>query len=619
MQHEIQPNVPVIPGFTMLAKIGEGGMGSVYLARATDTHHQVAIKLLHDPTLTSKAERHARFEREARVMALAKHPNIVAVLDHGSVGGLDYLIMEHVPGQTLKEEIAESAPLTPIRTSEILGGIVAALACLHDQRIVHRDLKPGNILFDSDGQVKLTDFGISGSVDELGQITVTGQFVGSLDYIAPEQRSRLRVDERADQFALAVITYEMLTGKRPVGTYKAPSKINLQLNRAVDPIVARALEEDPDDRYPNVTDFEDALRGALTRSSSRRRVGTLIALYAGVLVALVWGWGSFFGTSSDVPGGNADGTGSMATSKAPQGKQAASTDPVVDDKALAAKARADKKTQAKQIAEWVRIADEHLASGDPSKLEAATKALDTAISMDDSDPNLFLRRAMAHKFNRMFQLALNDLATVRKLAPKDPDGWLGAGSIYLHLKDYDKAIELLTNALDLEEEFPEIHAWRGWAYHGQKKDTLALDDLRRAIELDGNCDLAYRWLGLICVGREEFEEALENFNQCLRINPNSRYNHYSVALILAESPHKKLRDGKAAVRHAKRANELTNYRVWRYLRVLAAAHAEAGDLDAAITHCARALRLAPENQVEQVERRLNRYKKKRADQRVPPR
>jgi serine/threonine protein kinase len=601
LSHVHEMCVPAIPGFEILSKLGEGGMGTVYLAREIVSDREVAIKLLTATPDTTDAESQARFARETRVMTQVSHPNVVAVIGNGSVDGRDYLVMEYVDGRSLRDVLTESGAFSPPAASEVLDGIAAALSCLHEQSIVHRDLKPGNILLERDGRVKLTDFGLSAPVAELGDITGTNQFVGSFDYMAPEQRTRLPLDERADQFSLAVIAYEMLTGKRPVGTYKSPSSINPRLSRGVDPVIARALEEDPDDRYPTVERFIGLLRVALSRVSRRRRTAIVSGAYAAVLVSLIWVWepifGSFFESGADPNG--------VVRHEVPEvsNKPGLATDP---NPPTAAK---------KDSVNWGKIADDRLAEG---KLEAATKALDEAIKLDKSDPNLFRRRALVHKFNDMFQLALDDLLTARMLDPTFVDAWVGAASIHVNLNNYAEAVELLDEAISKDPSLATAFAWRGWAYHGLRRDDRALEDLEHAIKLDSDCGIAYQWRGFLAKRRRDWVNTgrdYAHFARCHAEDPNA---HRLLASFLALCPDRKHRDGRRAVEHAKRACILTNYQSWTMLRVLASSHAQAGELTEAIDCCEKARKLAPENQRRRLKDQKKSYEKRLAAKGVTP-
>ena len=536
-------------------------MGTVFRARETASEREVAIKLLATPAGATAMENRTRFEREKRVMKQVSHDNVVAVIDDGSVDGRDFLVLEYIEGCSLREALTESGMPTPARALAILDGIAAALGCLHAQSIVHRDLKPGNILVDRDGRVKLTDFGISSPVAELGDITATNQFVGSLDYMAPEQRTRLPIDERADQYALAVIAYELLTGKRPVGTFRPPSTVNKRLSPAVDPVIARALEEDPDDRYASVVQFVEALRGGLAKTSRRQRVMLLVGMQAVIVVAVILGWDSFaamFGSTTPV-----------------------STNRLTDQ------------PTARPFVPWVEMADQRLAEGN---LEGATKALDEAIRLDAENADLFHRRALVHKRNEMFQLSLNDLASARALDPTLADAWVGAASIHVNLKNYEEAIAVLDEAIAQDALMATAFAWRGWAHHGMQRDDLALADLEHAIELDRDCGIAYQWRGSLEKARKDWPAVGRDYAEFARCHPEDPNAHRLLASFLALCNDNSLRDGKRAVYHATRACELTQWQSWAALRMLAYAQTEAGDLEAAIASCKQAYELAPENQ-----------------------
>jgi serine/threonine-protein kinase len=260
-------------------------MGEVYRAQETATRRVVAIKFLATGFASANQEARQRFEREGRVMAQVTHPNVVTLLARGHTNGQDYLVMELIVGTCLRELMCSGKPMDPRQVLPLLEGIVQGLACLHEQGIVHRDLKPENVLIDCRGLVKLTDFGISASVAELGSLTRTGEVVGTLDYMAPEQRHRLPVDARADQFALAVMVYEMLTGRLPLGRFKPASAWNAQVNAEADAALTRALSHDPDERFPTVPAFATALAEGFA-SPLRWRRSMTIAGAVGLLLFL---------------------------------------------------------------------------------------------------------------------------------------------------------------------------------------------------------------------------------------------------------------------------------------------------------------------------------------------
>lgn len=251
-----------IPGYTLGRRLGKGGMASVYSAVQNSTNRLVAIKVL-PPAYSANPDLVLRFERESRMLAALTHPNIVQILDRGRSGNISYLVMEYILGWTLKDRL-EAEPLGAGEAREILTRTGEAIQYCHDQGLVHRDLKPGNIMLTDHGEVKVTDFGISGLLRRLGDLTEQGAMIGTPQYVAPEQlRDGSRVDPRADQYALAVIAYEMLTNALPVGAFETPSSLNPSIPREVDAILRKALAPNPADRFRSVREFVHEFRRAL--------------------------------------------------------------------------------------------------------------------------------------------------------------------------------------------------------------------------------------------------------------------------------------------------------------------------------------------------------------------
>ncbi|HTT09183.1 MAG TPA: serine/threonine-protein kinase [Gammaproteobacteria bacterium] len=221
-----------IPGYNILKPIGIGGMATAYLAVQTSLQRQVVLKVLHSTEATTE-ESVERFIKEGRILASLNHPNIITIHDIGMADKLVYLSMEFVEGGDLKERISKGA-LPPAEALSIVKGIAAGLYAAHKNGVIHRDVKPANILFHKDGTPLLTDFGIAkkmtANVDEL---TRTGTFLGSPNYMAPEQAEAGPIDGRADIYALGVIFYEMLTGRKP---YQSPSVINVIVQHKQAPI-----------------------------------------------------------------------------------------------------------------------------------------------------------------------------------------------------------------------------------------------------------------------------------------------------------------------------------------------------------------------------------------------
>ena len=245
------------PQLEILELIGRGGMGAVYKARQPSLDRLVALKIL-PPGVGGDAGFAERFTREARALARLSHPNIVAVYDFGQAAGMPFFVMEYVDGPNLRE-LERGGKLNPREAMQIIPHICEALQFAHDEGIVHRDIKPENILLDKKGRVKIADFGIA---KLLGQTTVpdaaltgAGDVVGTLNYMAPEQREKpLTVDHRADIFSLGVVFYELLTGELPIGKFAPPSQV-ARVDVRLDEVVVRALEKEPARRYQHVSEL----------------------------------------------------------------------------------------------------------------------------------------------------------------------------------------------------------------------------------------------------------------------------------------------------------------------------------------------------------------------------
>ena len=230
--------------YHILEQLGQGGMAIVYKAFDTRLERNVALKVIRSGRETSKKFL-ARFEREAKSLAQLNHPNIVKVLDYGEQDGLPFLVMEYISGGTLKEKIG--IPMTEKEALDFIIPIANALGYAHGKGIIHRDVKPANILISDSGQPMLSDFGIAKLLEiEAGQtLTGTGVGVGTPEYMAPEQATSKDFDHRVDIYALGIVLFELLTGKKP---YQADTPMAVLLKKANDPL------PDPRTMNPNLSE-----------------------------------------------------------------------------------------------------------------------------------------------------------------------------------------------------------------------------------------------------------------------------------------------------------------------------------------------------------------------------
>lgn len=259
--------------YRILELIGEGGMALVYKAEDTLLNREVAIKVLR-PQYATDSEFVERFRREAQSAASLSHPNVVNIYDVGRQDGVDYIVMEYVRGETLKEIIRREAPLPIGRVLDISRQISEALYHAHLNNIVHRDIKPHNILVARDGRVKVTDFGIARAASG-SSVTQTGVVLGSVQYFSPEQAKGVPADQSSDLYSLGCVMYELLTGTVP---FKGDSPISVALKHiqegpipprhirpgiplAVEAIVMKALEKSKQRRYQSAGEMiRDFLR-----------------------------------------------------------------------------------------------------------------------------------------------------------------------------------------------------------------------------------------------------------------------------------------------------------------------------------------------------------------------
>jgi serine/threonine-protein kinase len=281
--------------YELRSRLGRGGMAEVYRAVDRRLGREVAVKVLAGHLL-SDPRSVERFQREGRTAAALNHPNVVDVYDAASEGDTHYLVMELVEGPTLADVIAREAPMPEARALDIAGRIAAALQVAHERGLVHHDVKPANVMFDSDGSVKVTDFGIARAASS--DITT---IQGTPPYVAPEQARGGRADPRSDVYSLGCVLFEMLTGRPPFVGDGASSVIMQHIERTpprvgdfrddvspnVEEVVRRALAKEPAERYQSAEDLRaDIERVAAGKPASSMTIVSTRHLDPGTTVAL---------------------------------------------------------------------------------------------------------------------------------------------------------------------------------------------------------------------------------------------------------------------------------------------------------------------------------------------
>ncbi|HYL20841.1 MAG TPA: protein kinase [Gemmatimonadales bacterium] len=263
----------VIEGKYRIEKLlGKGGMGAVFLAHDLTLEREVAIKVL-PPDVAQDEQVVRRFQQEAKTAAKLDHPNIIPIYRVESEGGLNYFVMKYISGTSLEDLLEKKEPLAVPEIQRILWEAACALGHAHQRGVVHRDVKPANIMFDHDGRVMLTDFGISKALQAATGFTATGMIIGTPHYMSPEQGKGAPVDGRADQYSLGVVGYRMITAELPFSgdsvhtiiykhIYEAPPLASAKrpgIPGSLTVAISRALSKEPEQRFATMEEFATAV------------------------------------------------------------------------------------------------------------------------------------------------------------------------------------------------------------------------------------------------------------------------------------------------------------------------------------------------------------------------
>ena len=252
--------------------LGKGGMGAVFLAHDLTLEREVAIKVL-PPDISMDEHIVKRFQQEAKMSAKLDHTNIIPIYRVESEGGLNYFVMKYIAGTSLEDVLDQKQPLTIDYIQRVLWEAACALGHAHQRAVVHRDVKPANIMFDHDGRVMLTDFGISKALQAASGFTGTGMIIGTPHYMAPEQAKGGTVDGRADEYSLGVVGYRMISGELPYTGDSVHTILYKHIFEEVPSVgakrsdtppfltaaISRALSKEPDQRFATMEEFATAV------------------------------------------------------------------------------------------------------------------------------------------------------------------------------------------------------------------------------------------------------------------------------------------------------------------------------------------------------------------------
>jgi tetratricopeptide (TPR) repeat protein len=546
--------LPQIGRYKILSQVGKGAMGVVFLADDPLLSRQVAIKTI-DLAIEDAARREFlrnRLLSDARAAASLTHPNIVGIYDVVVEGDCACIVMEYIAGEDLATYLSRNPVADPQFTVHVVRAMAAALDYTHARGIIHRDIKPANVMLDAASTPKITDFGIA-RITEGATTTMTGTVMGTIEYMAPEQVKGEHVDGRADQFALGVVAYRMLTGSTLYGdqsmatlAYKivneAPASVrsrNSGLPAGVDPVLAKVLAKAPDDRYRNCSEFASALAGAIAgvdregptvamtpplppppRKSRSRAAVVAIALAGAIAAMVVWKpW-----LQPAKPATPAVALSKPAAEPAPptglrQGpplEAVASVEKAPVARPSAAKPLAENGTVAKPPEKKVPAEPPHKAAEpDDVAPDAATPPADAPKPAVEA-----LKRGRELVKQEQFAEAIQAFTKASDIRPNWAPGYVSRGGAYQRLEQFDAAIRDYTRAIRLNPKLFNAYLGRAQCYVHQQQDDPALDDFNQAIALKPGAPLALVGRAGIYLRRKDYQKALADFNQTIRRSPD---------------------------------------------------------------------------------------------------
>lgn len=562
-------------------KLGEGGMGEVYLAEDVRLGRPVALKFL-PPALKADPDSRARLLNEARAASLLRSPNIAVTYDIGEHGGTDFIVMEYVEGELLSQRVAQG-PLPAREVVDVGVQVADALDEAHGRGIIHRDIKSANLIRTDRGLVKVLDFGLAKFLatkerDEFitqRQMTIAGMVVGTISYMAPEQALGRSVDHRADLFSLGVVLYELASGRIPFAGASpteivdkilhdnppSPSALNAAVPKALDTIVMRALEKSPTFRYQTARDMRQDLRDLATaleegfRVSSSRAVAAISSQQASAIersVAVMtfanitreatddWiGTGIAETVSSDLK--NIHGLTVIGRARVYDALRNLSSSASLDDSLAIDVGR-------RLGATWVVVGG-FQKLGDVVRITAnfvdvATGAVRKTVKVDGRVGDIFaLQDKIVYELSQGLNLVLRgtEVAEIERRETQSVEAYesFARGMMNLRLATRDsieRAIAAFEHATRKDPEYALAWAALGGAV-GLKGSFLSLRDLmedaieieRRALSIDPTLADAHAWLGAALINLGRNDEAIAAVREAVRLEPDNGQAHQTLA------------------------------------------------------------------------------------------
>lgn len=554
--------------YRIISTLGRGSMGLVYLAEDPLLNRRVAIKMVDLAEASDKEESRERLLRDAKAVAILSHPNIVQVHDVIQEDESAFIVMEYIEGDTLSAYLKSQPVPETAFTVQVLRQMAGALDYAHSKGVIHRDIKPGNVMLGLGGVAKIVDFGIA-RMSNTRTSTPTGFVVGTAAYMSPEQFTGSALDGRADQYSLAAMGYEMMTGSTVFGeqplpalAYKAvhetPPPMN-QRNPSVSPAVnlaiTKALAKSPDQRYRTCAEFVDALWAASTAPSPDDRATVTFKHPTVQPAAVASGSGSKWWVAALAAvvlsaGGFATWRASQGQAKQEQpeqnqSKQVASSAPVpvaqpetkppADSQPSVATVAVEPpkppkpKTEASgpsnppakkpvsdpapEPAPPVELGGDPPTSSRPDVADALKRGRNAAAFAES------YRLGLQQMRTRDYKGAIESFSNVIALQPKRATAYYDRGQAHQFLSENEAAIKDYDEAIRLKPEDALAYVGRGLCLARLNRDDEALADLNHALELRANLPAALNGRGAIELRRKQNDKAMRDFDAALAINP----------------------------------------------------------------------------------------------------
>jgi tetratricopeptide (TPR) repeat protein/predicted Ser/Thr protein kinase len=609
--------------YILKKKLGEGGMGIVYLALDPDLNRKVALKMI---PLKDK-DSMERFDREARAVAKLKHPNIIPIYEIGLIEQYHYFTMEYIEGESLDKLVEnKERHLGHRQVAEIIYEIASALHYAHSQQIIHRDIKPANILIDTDDKAYLTDFGLAKELQGLEKsLTLSGTIIGTPDYMSPEQArgAKRKIDQRSDIFSLGATLYYGLTGRPPFRgkeLYQVleavvnkdpipPRRIMPRIPQDMETICLKCLEKEPERRYQDdeelIQDLRRYLAGVvihakpagLVTKSWRMAMQNKIAIWsligaAVIILAIVISLAIVSAAKKHQAAAYSKEAHQKFDKKQfadaatlcnrilalePDNEEIQSLLGWCNNK-IKAKAKAEQ--EARKTAEQEAKKVEEIAN--KLKHEAEIRAHETEIRAKAKgvlDRTISLTKP---------QDKITAAEDALKIDPSFGDAYQVIGYAYKDLKDYKKAIEYFSKAITNTPTLVYSYYERGIILYFIHNDIAgAVNDFSKVTELDPNSHLGYFAKGVVECERKNYEQSLANFNRAIELKTDFAQAYSSRGVVYSMKG-----DFERAISDFNKAIEFrSNYAVTYYNRGIA--YHMKRDLERAIADFNKAIELQP--------------------------